>query len=424
MHNIFEFFKIKQNRIFVLITVLVFIFGLYIGFAQNDRFENLATFITPKNKVDPSTIDLGPFWKVWEALDEKYPGASNTDNQERVYGAIKGLVGSLEDPYTSFFTPEEAKLFEEDIAGNFSGVGMEVGMKNKILTVIAPLKNTPAYKAGIKSGDKVLQIDEKLTNDMTIEEAIKLIRGERGTTVALTIYREGENKPREIKIVRDTINVPTLDTELRKDRIFVIKLYSFGATSINLFREAIQEFSNAKTDKLLIDLRGNPGGYLEAAVDMASWFLPNGKTVLIEDYGEGQKQKIYRSHGYDIFNDNLKFVILIDGGSASASEILAGAMQDHNRAKIVGTQSYGKGSVQEVIDITKGTLLKVTVAKWLTPSGFSLSNKGLTPDYIVEQRDDLSGEKTDAQLEKAVELLQNWTKIPARNATSDVGGGE
>jgi len=424
MHNIFEFFKIKQNRIFVLITVLVFIFGLYIGFAQNDRFENLATFIAPKNKVDPNTIDLGPFWKVWEALDEKYPGASDTDNQERVYGAIKGLVGSLEDPYTSFFTPEEAKLFEEDIAGNFSGVGMEVGMKNKILTVIAPLKNTPAYKAGIKSGDKVLQIDEKLTNDMTIEEAIKLIRGERGTTVALTIYREGENKPREIKIVRDTINVPTLDTELRKDRIFVIKLYSFGATSINLFREAIQEFSNAKTDKLLIDLRGNPGGYLEAAVDMASWFLPNGKTVLIEDYGEGQKQKIYRSHGYDIFNDNLKFVILIDGGSASASEILAGAMQDHNRAKIVGTQSYGKGSVQEVIDITKGTLLKVTVAKWLTPSGFSLSNKGLTPDYIVEQRDDLSGEKTDAQLEKAVELLQNWTKIPARNATSDVGGGE
>lgn len=421
MKNIFEFFKIKQNRNFVLITIFVFILGLYIGLTQNSKFESFASLIAPKTEIDPNTIDLSPFWKVWEALDEKYPGASETDNQARVYGAIKGLVGSLEDPYTSFFTPEEAKIFEEDIAGNFSGVGMEVGMKEKVLTVIAPLKNTPAYKAGIKSGDKILQIDEKLTNDLSIEEAIKLIRGEEGTTVSLTIYREGESKPREIKIVRATINVPTIDTELRGDKVFVIKLYSFGATSTKLFREAIQEFSTTKTDKLIVDLRGNPGGYLEAAVDMVSWFLPNGKTVLIEDYGEGKKQKIYRSSGYDVFNDNLKFVILIDGGSASASEIFAGAMQDHARAKIVGTQSYGKGSVQEVIDIAGDTLLKVTVAKWLTPLGISISNKGLTPDYVVEQKIDADGEKTDAQLEKAVELLQNWTPIPARNATDVVG---
>ncbi|MFA7285338.1 MAG: S41 family peptidase [Candidatus Paceibacterota bacterium] len=420
MKNIFEFFKIKQNRNFSLVVVFVFIFGLYLGFAQSKNFENITSFVTRESQVDPNTIDLAPFWKVWGALDEKYPGANATDNQARVYGAIKGLVGSLEDPYTSFFTPEEAKLFEEDIAGNFSGVGMEVGMKDKVLTVIAPLKNTPAYNAGIKAGDKILQIDEKITNDLSIDEAIKLIRGEKGTTVALSIYREGENKPREIKIVRDTINVPTIDTELRDDKIFVVKLYSFGATSINLFREAMQEFSDSKTDKLLIDLRGNPGGYLEAAVDMASWFLPNGKTVLIEDYGEGQKQKIYRSHGYDIFNDNLKYVILIDGGSASASEILAGAMQDHSKAKIVGTQSYGKGSVQEVIDITNDTLLKVTVAKWLTPNGLSISNKGLTPDYVVEQRNDPEGEKTDAQLEKAVELLLNWTKIEPKTESTTV----
>lgn len=414
MNNIFEFFKVKQNRYFILITVFVFILGLYIGLAKSQSLENISTFFESKKEVDKSVIDLDPFWKVWEALDEKYPGASETDNQERVYGAIKGLVGSLEDPYTSFFTPEETKLFEEDIAGNFSGVGMEVGMKNKILTVIAPLKNTPAYKAGIKSGDKILQIDEKITNDISIEEAIKLIRGEKGTTVALTIYREGEDKPREIKIVRDTINVPTIETELRGDKVFVVKLYSFGATSTKLFRDAMQEFSDAKTDKLLIDLRGNPGGYLEAAVDMASWFLPNGKTVLIEDYGEGQKQKIYRSNGYDVFNENLKFVILIDGGSASASEILAGAMQDHSKAKVVGTQSYGKGSVQEVIDITSDTILKVTVAKWLTPNGLSISHKGLTPDHVIEQRDDKDGEKTDAQLEKAIELLQNWTKIETK----------
>ena len=292
---------------------------------------------------------------------------------------------------------------------------MEVGIKDKILTVIAPLKDTPAYKAGIKSGDKILKIDKTITSDLSIEKAIKLIRGEKGTTVALTIFRNGDKEPREIKVVRDIINTPTLDTELRKDNIFVIKLYSFSSNSADLFRNAMKKFYESKSDKLLLDLRGNPGGYLDAAVSMASWFLASGKTVVSEDYGDNAKQKIHRSAGYDIFTDKLKFVILIDGGSASASEILAGAMQDYGKAKLVGEKSYGKGSVQEVVDITPDTILKITVAKWLTPKGNTISEKGLTPDYTVDLTQDDADAKKDPQMDKAVELLNNWSPIPKTN---------
>ena len=398
-----NFLKEKQNRYTILIALFTFIIGLYIGLLKSNNLEDIAR-IFKKRQVDPNQINLDSFWEVWDTIDEKYPSAKEVDNQARVYGAIKGLVSSLEDPYSTFFTPEEKKIFEEDIDGHFSGVGMEVGIKDGILTVIAPLKNTPAYKAGIKSGDKVLAIDEKTTNDMTTEEAIKLIRGEKGTTVNLTIFREGENKPKEFKIVRDIIEVPTLETEV-KDGVFIIKLYSFTGNSNKLFRDAIKKFAEANTDKLIIDLRGNPGGYLESAVDMASWFLPSGKTVLIEDYGEGKDQKLYTSHGYDVFNDNLKLVILIDGGSASASEILAGALKDYNKAKLVGTQSYGKGSVQEVVNIGDDTSLKVTIAKWLTPNGVSISKKGLTPDIEVKPSDK---EGEDPQIKKALEVLNNW----------------
>ena len=244
--------------------------------------------------------------------------------------------------------------------------------------------------------------------DLSIEKAIKLMRGEKGTEVTLTILHDGDKEPIEIKIVRDTINIPTLDTEYRKDGIFVIKLYSFSANSAGLFRKAMKQFAESGSDKMLLDLRGNPGGYLNASVDMASWFLPEGKIIVTEDYGENRKAEIFRSKGYNLFNDKLKFVILIDGGSASASEILAGAMQDHKRAKLVGEKSFGKGSVQEVIDVTTDTILKVTVAKWLTPNGNTIAEKGLTPDYVVEDTKKDVDEKKDPQMDKAVELLLNW----------------
>lgn len=397
--------SIIKNYVFaVFFVVLFFIFGIYLGY-NNSRDIDKIVNIKGKETQVVTEVDFSPFWKTWNIINEKYPIADKTTDQDKVYGAISGLVGSLNDPYSIFFNPDETKSFEEEIAGNFSGIGMEVGIKDKVLTVIAPLKDTPAYRANIKPGDKIVKIDSTVTSNLNVEDAIKLIRGEKGTTVVLTIFREGNQDPMEIKIVRDIINIPTLDTELRKDGIFVIKLYSFSANSANLFRNAMKEFVESGRDKLVLDLRGNPGGYLDIAVDMASWFLKGGKIIATEEYGNNKTSEIFRSKGYDIFNDLLKFVILIDGGSASASEILAGAMQDNLRAKLVGTQSYGKGSVQEVVNVTPDTVLKITVAKWLTPNGNSISEKGLTPDYVVEFTKKDFEDKKDPQMDKAVELL-------------------
>ncbi len=217
--------------------------------------------------------------------------------------------------------------------------------------------------------------------------------------------REGESEPKEITVVRDVIEIPTLDTENRTDGIFVIKLYNFYEKSPLFFQKALTEFANSGKSKLILDLRGNPGGYLDAAVDMASWFLPTGKTIVSEDFGTTVSGRIHRSKGYDIFSDELQMVVLVDGGSASASEILAGALSEHGVAKLVGTQTYGKGSVQEVVKVTKDTSLKITVAKWLTPKGVSISEKGLTPDYVIPVTKADITKKIDPQLAKAVQIL-------------------
>lgn len=397
--------KNTKNILIVLVVIGAFFWGTKVGKNSIPAISKIS-LDNKETQVD-TEADFSPFWEVWNTINEKYPGASKVTDQDKIYGAISGLMGSLDDPYSVFFSPEEATSFESQIAGNFTGVGIEIGIKDKVLTVIAPLKNTPAYRADIKSGDKIIKIDGTVTAGLNIEEAIKLIRGEKGTAVTLTIFREENKDPIEVKITRDTINIPTLDTELRPDGIFMIKLYSFSANSASLFRNAIREFAESHSDKLILDLRGNPGGYLDSAVDMASWFLESGKVIVTEDYGDSKKPEIFRSKGYAVFSGKLKFVILIDGGSASASEIVAGAMQDHGKAKLVGSQSFGKGSVQEAMKITPDTLLKITVAKWLTPNGNLIEKKGLTPDYVVDIIKKDSDNEKDPQLEKAVEVLLN-----------------
>jgi len=410
-NSMLRYFKTRRASGIILLVFLFLGLGIYIGYSNRPEIDRVVN-ISGKETTITTKTDFSPFWKVWNSINEKYPNANKINDQERIYGAISGLVNSLNDPYSVFFKPDDAKLFNADIQGKFGGVGMEVGIKDKTLIVIAPLKDTPAYKANIKSGDKILKINDEVTSNMSIEKAIKLIRGDIGTTVTLTIFRDGDKEPKEIKIVRDTINIPTLDTKLRKDGIFEIKLYSFSANSAELFRNALKKFSLAKTDRLLLDLRGNPGGYLDSAVSMSSWFLEKGKTVVTEDYGGNSKPKVYRSKGYNIFSNKLKFVILIDGGSASASEILAGAMQDYKKALLVGEKSFGKGSVQEVVKVTPDTLLKITVARWLTPNGDSISEKGLTPDYTIPFTKKDFKNKKDPQLNKAIELLNNW---PTKN---------
>lgn len=403
---IYEFIKTRKTFFLVLLLIAFFVSGVYVGLSNKLEINKITGLSNKEGNVIDQT-DFSPFWKAWNVINEKYPNADKIGNQERVYGAISGLVNSLNDPYSVFLNPEDTKSFGEEMSGSFGGIGIEIGMKDKILTVISPLKDTPAYKVGIKSGDKILKIDKISTSNLTVEKAVSLIRGKKDTTVVLTIFNDSLKTPKEVSIIRDTINVPTLDAEIRPDGIFIIKLYSFTANSAELFRNALQKFYESKSDKLLLDLRGNPGGYLDAAVDMASWFLPKGKPIVIEDFGKEKDRTIHRSAGYNVFSDKLKFVILIDNGSASASEILAGAMQDYNIAKLIGDQSYGKGSVQEVVNITEDTTLKITIAEWLTPKGTSISTKGLTPDYKIKYIKS-EEDKKDPQMDKAVDLLNNW----------------
>lgn len=354
-------------------------------------------------------VDFAPFWKAWQILDKNFVGASSTvknKDQNKVWGAIEGLTASYGDPYTVFFPPEDLKLFEDDIQGNFEGVGIEIDVKDGILTVVSPLKGTPADKAGIRAKDKIAKINGTSTAGMSSQDATKLIRGPKGTVVTFTIYRDG--KEIEIKVTRDVIDVPIVVTKKRDDGIFYIQITSFAANSADKFRDALREFVNSKSDKLILDVRGNPGGYLEAAVDIASWFLPASDVVVSEDFGDKNKPaEVFRSKGYDIFNNKLKLVMLVDEGSASASEILAGALKEKGKATLVGMKTFGKGSVQELIPLTDNSSLKVTIAHWLTPNGISISKNGVDPDVVVKMTEADREAKKDPQLDKAVEILNS-----------------
>jgi carboxyl-terminal processing protease len=401
---------LKKYKIILITTVLLaasFGSGVYFGKSQNTSYK--IPVITETSGIASSTLNMDAFWTTWKLLDQKFvythKDAKKIDGQDKLWGAIQGLTDSYGDPYTVFMPPEESKTFEGDISGNFEGVGMELAMKEKSIVVVAPLKGTPAYKAGVMKGDILLEINGKSTSGMNVDGAVKLIRGKAGTDVTISFAREGSTLPVEITITRGIIDVPTAETEI-KDDVFIIKLYNFYALSADKFRLALREFVESGKYKLVLDLRGNPGGYLESAVDMASWFLPLGKTVVRESFGPNIEEQVYRSKGYAIFTEKLKMIILADSGSASASEILAGALQEHKIAKIVGTKTFGKGSVQEVIKITPETSLKVTIARWLTPNGISISDGGLTPDYEIKvTADDLKAKK-DPQMDKALEILK------------------
>ena len=284
---------------------------------------------------------------------------------------------------------------------------MEVGVRDGILTVIAPLKDTPAYRAGIKAGDKIFKIDGEETLNLSVDEAVRLIRGKGGTKVTLVVFRGEQKEPIEVVIERGVIDIPVLDSEW-KDNIFILRLYNFSANSHENFRDAIRQFisNKNKNKKMILDLRGNPGGFLGSSVDIASWFLEAGKVVVKEDFGGRQEDTVHRSKGYNVFDKDFEMIVLINEGSASASEILAGALQEYGIAKLVGSRSFGKGSVQELINVTPDTSFKVTVARWVTPEGHSISLEGLTPDIEVLMTDADFESGNDPVLEKALEILR------------------
>jgi carboxyl-terminal processing protease len=397
--------RYTQILISVLIAGVLFTTGFYVG--RRNSLDNIpAQFL---NATSTENVDLAPFWKAWNLLDERFAPASSTvpkvSDQAKIWGAIQGLASSYGDPYTVFFPPVESKTFEEEISGSFGGVGMEIGVADGLLTVIAPLKGTPAEKVGVLAGDKIIMIGDKPAQKMTTDEAIKMIRGEVGTSVVITFERKGVKEPIIKTLVRASIEIPTVDTKILPGNVFVISLYNFSATSPNLFRGALRKFIESGSDKLVLDLRNNPGGYLEAALDMASWFLPTGKVVVTENFGDKTAPIIYRSKGYDIFTDKLKFVILVNEGSASASEILAGALREQNKAILIGEKTFGKGSVQELVPVTFSTSLKITVAHWFTPLGKSISNGGLTPDIEVKLTPENTKGGADPQMDAAVKYL-------------------
>lgn len=396
--------KVGIVSLVVLVGIGIFYSGFLVG-ESRDRFSQVAAaeIFGQNPEIE---VDFSPFWKAWNVIEEKYVHGDELTDQERVWGAISGLTESLNDPYSVFFPPQKSKKFHSSIKGQFGGVGMRVGMIDGIITIISPLPETPAARSGIEGGDKILEIDGESTEEMTLDEAVTKIRGKVGSVVKLTIFREGEEAPIRVEIERAIINIPTVKTEKLAGGIFKIDLYQFNAQSPDLFRQALREFKESGRDELIIDLRGNPGGYLGAAVENASWFLPLGKVVVKEKRG-GEITEVYRSKGYDIFGDDLELVILVDEGTASAAEIMAGALSEHNVATLVGEQTFGKGSVQELVEITPKTSLKITVAKWVTPKGVSFSGEGIKPDVVVvaDREEFLAGE--DPQLQKAIEILND-----------------
>ena len=385
--------KILTSFFLVLTLLISFGLGTYFGKSR------VVCEICP-----PQEIDFSLFWEVYHKLQEKFVDKGKFDIQKMIYGAISGMVKSLGDPYTVFFPPEETKRFEEDVKGSFEGVGMEIGTKKGQLQVIAPLEGTPAQRAELRAGDKILKINDTETSDLTVDEAVNLIRGPKGTEVTLTIFREEWLKTKEIKLVRDVIKVPSLKWEMKDENIAYIQLYQFSENASADFRKAAIEILESPAQKIILDLRNNPGGYLEVAQDITGWFLEKGKTVVIEDFGQGNKQE-YKAQGPGTFSD-YKIVILINQGSASASEILAGALRDNRGILLIGEKSFGKGSVQELEKLKEGSSLKITVAKWLTPKGQLITDVGLEPDTKVEMTDKDYEEDKDPQLDKAIEIIK------------------
>lgn len=390
-------FNFKKNLTVISVILIVFI-ALEIGIGIGK------TFVVCKTCA-PEDIDFSLFWQSYNVLKEKFVNPGKIDNQKIIYGAISGMVKTLGDPYTVFYNPDETKKFEEQLLGIFEGIGIEIDIKNEQLVVIAPLEGTPAQRSGLMAGDRILKIGNTDTSGISVDEAVTLIRGPKGTEVNLTIFRDGWQESKEIKIIRDVIKIPSLKWELLENNIAYIHIYQFSESLSSDFKKAAIEILNSPAKKIILDLRNNPGGYLEVSQYIAGWFLERGKIVVIEDFGNGKEKNIYKSEGNGEFIQ-YPMVVLVNKGSASASEILAGALRDDRDIKLIGEKSFGKGSIQEMVELKKESTIKITIAKWLTPKGVSISDVGLDPDIKSEMTEEDYKQNKDPQLEKAIEMVK------------------
>lgn len=404
----------NKNGFLKLIFIIVLIIsalgtGFFYGQKRIRFVENNNTFkIINENSGAPKDLDFSLFWETWKLIHEKYPDSSKINDQKMFYGAISGMVGALDDPYTIFMDPSETKKFDEELSGIFDGIGAEIGIKKNIITIIAPLPDSPAEKSGLKAGDKIYKIDETVTLDLSLNEAVSMIRGPKGTTVVLTIIRDNETESREFKITRNTITIKSAELKFINTaggQIAILKISRFGDDTFSAVKIFAKEILAKNAKGIILDLRNNPGGFLDSSVDIAGIFLPKGKIVTIEKFNSDKKQN-YLTDGRNELG-NIPLVILANEGSASASEILAGALRDNRQIKIVGEKTFGKGSVQEVQPLKGDSTIKITIAEWLTPSGKNINKEGISPDVEVKLTPENIEAETDPQLDKAIEELQN-----------------
>lgn len=364
-----------------------------------------------KNKLDHNDqdVDFDIFWEAWNIFEKNFVDRAKLDSNKMFYSAVKGMVASGEDPYTFFLTPDENKDSKDSLNGTFEGIGAQLGTKDGQIVVIAPIKNSPAIKAGVLAGDIIKAVDGKSIKGQTVTQVVSIIRGQSGTKVKLTLERK--EKEVTIEITRGEIKVESIETKYI-DQIAHVKLQQFGTTIRDEWQKTAMEVSrkykSGEVKGMILDLRGNPGGLLDACVYIASDFLPYG-TLIVKQ--EGIKDNIEYKATRSASLPDIPVVVLIDKGSASASEILAGALRDHKRAKIVGEKSFGKGSVQGTYDLSNGSGMHVTVAKWILPNGDWIHGKGIEPDVIVENPEadianTVDNDKNDKQLQKAEELLK------------------
>jgi len=408
--------KFKKLILVILIIILMWVSfgaGVYLT-GKNEILQNLAVkeavyvgkLLGKYQEIKPGTIsqdiNFNLFWDVWDVIEETYVDREDLNEKVLFYGALKGLVSSIGDPYTVFMDPKIAREFQDDLKGTFEGIGAEIGIKNDILTIIAPLPDMPAEKAGLRAGDLILAIDEGSTMGISIDEAVGKIRGPKDTDVILAIKREGEDRVREITITRGKIVVSSVRTNLRDDGIYLIKITNFNDDTEKLFNQAVREIIENNPEGIILDLRNNPGGYLDTAIEISSEWVED-SMVVAEKYSDGRMIE-HLARGRARLK-SFPTVILVNQGSASASEIVSGALQDYGEGVVIGKQTFGKGSVQTLSKFDDGSSVKITVAKWLTPAGRSINDEGIMPDYEIDLTLEDYESNNDPQLDAAVAWL-------------------
>ncbi len=399
--------RVRWKVVIGIIVEIILLVGVgFGGFYVGTLFASVQphTITLSMNNVTgtSTTPDFNTFWQAWEIVKKDALHGKNLTDKDLLYGAIRGVVGSLKDPHTVFMPPSDAKKFSDEIRGSFGGVGMEIGKREGRLLVISPLKDSPAEKAGLMANDYIIKIGDIFTEALDVEQAVDLIRGPKGTPVKLEYVRSGWTEPKQISIIRDTIVVPTIEYVKLDNNIAHIKLYNFNEKAADGIMDALRSAEKDGAERIILDLRNNPGGFLEISVRIAGLWLPEGMVVVSEEFRDESSNEKFTSPGNGALK-NIPTVILINGGSASASEILAGALRDNLGIKLIGTKTFGKGTVQILKQLTDGSNVKVTVANWLLPKGETIEGNGIKPDIEVKITEEQIKKEIDPQLKRAIE---------------------